>query len=113
MRTTSVATQAAPSLARRPNASITRINPSTLETKWLSSTSSTGSIAITLTNRRGSDGVAADASSITPAARVRSAAVHGTAAFAAGLRSEKRLIWSLYKRGCPISPQTSVSFSLP
>jgi hypothetical protein len=45
-------------------------------------------------NRVGSEGVAADASNMTPAARVSNAAVHGAAAFVAGLRSDNRLIES-------------------
>src|SRR5436309_657887 len=57
-------------------------------------------------NRTGSDGVAPETSSMTPAAAVRIAAVHGANANAAGRRSLRNCIqprrsvsaWTLYSR---------------
>ena len=65
-------------------------------------------------NRTGSDGVAPEASSSTPAAIVRIAAVHGAAAKMAGLRSRMKRIGRLITAfSPPVALQTSACPTCP
>ncbi len=85
--TASAAHQAAPSRARRPNASSSRTRPRMEEKKWLISISRSGAKASSSRKRVGSEGVAPEASSMTPADAVRIAARVGAIARAAGLKT--------------------------
>ncbi len=80
------AAQAAPRRRFRPKADSTRARPRMLDRKWLISMSQIGDQLISQPNRRGSDGVAPDTSSITPAASVSRAPTFGAACRIAGLR---------------------------
>ncbi len=100
-----LAAQAASSRRFRPKAVSTRARPSTLERKWLSSTSTRGAQVISQAKRSGEDGVAPETSSMAPQARVRTAETVGATCSTAGLNSPRRRI------SVPRSFQTARQYS--
>src|SRR3990167_4285175 len=85
--TIKAAHQAAPRRERRPKASSSSTKPRIDEKKWLISISRSGAKARRSRKRVGSDGVAPEARSMTPADAVRIAAKVGAVARAAGLKT--------------------------
>ena len=65
-----------------------------LDRKWLISTNAKGAILATKVKRSGSDGVAPETSSITPAASARPAESVGADSSVAGLKSRRKLMSS-------------------